>query len=170
MLQGAKHTLRLGVRHFSKGLSKRPTTPLGMLAWDAREEAERNLEQGFETHELVESAIERMATRKIREDMESGGFDGLKGAGKSISHYNLGTDNGLNLVLKNANVLPKFIKQGKEIRKALEQFRATDIGERDVDTLNDLNKQIRSYNLICKIPTAFIPLLDREKELITSSC
>jgi hypothetical protein len=72
-------------------------------------------------------------------------------------------------VLKNANVLPKFIKQGKEIRKALEQFRATDIGERDVDTLNDLNKQIRSYNLICKIPTAFIPLLDREKELITSS-
>ena len=82
-----------------------------------------------------------MATRKIRENMESGGFDGLKSAGKSIAHYNLGMDNGLSKVLKNANVLPKFIKQGKEIRKALEQFRATDIGERDIDTLNDLNKQ-----------------------------
>ena len=139
-----------------------------MLAWDAREEAARNLEQGgFEAHEMAESVLERVATRKIREAIEQGCFDNLPGHGKPLDNYELGTDGGLGKVLKNANVLPKWIEEGKQVRQKIQIFRDSAIETRTRTELNRLNAQIRSFNLICRVPTMSIPLLHPDQELST---
>jgi hypothetical protein len=153
---------------------KRPTTPLGMLAWDAREEAARNVAEGLNPHEAAESVLERVATRKIREAMEAGEFENIGGINKSVRNYDLGVDGGLAKMLKNANVAPEWIEKGKQLKIDVQTFKSKNYPKaklHDVNTtrtlteLNTLNARIRSYNLVCKIPTMVVPMLDPKKEL-----
>ena len=144
---------------------KRPTTPLGMLAWDQREEAARSAGEGISEYEMAESVMERVATRKIREHIESGGFDNLVGKGKKLENYELGADGGLSKMMKNANVLPKWVVEWKDLKRVLHRFRKQSKHERRLEELNDLNVRIKKYNVICQVSTMIIPLLDKKKEL-----
>jgi len=163
------HSARSGsfVRWLStKDLNKkRPTTPLGMLAWDQREEAARSAGEGITGYEMAESVMERVATRKIREHMESGGFDNLVGKGKKLENYELGADGGLSKMMKNANVVPKWIDEWKDLKRVLQRFRKQSKHERRLEELNDLNVRITKYNVTCQVSTMVIPMLDKKKEL-----
>ena len=152
------------VRTMSSKNLKRPTTPLGMLAWDAAEEAAKNAEDGLQPHELAESVLERVANRKIRESIANGDFDNLQGSGKSIRDYDSGTDSGLNKMLKNANIKPKWIEDGQLIRKDLREFRSNHT-VRTLKELNSLNSRVQAYNLICELPTMVIPMLRPAEDL-----
>jgi hypothetical protein len=154
---------RLLIKQYLSTERKRPTTPLGMLAWEAK----NNLDSGgFEAYEMAESVIERIATRKIRESMKEGGFDNLSGSGKSIKNYDFGKDGGISKIISNANVLPKWIEQRKQILVDLQKFHNIPIEERSLIELNELNDRIQSFNLICRAPSSILPILNPDNELL----
>jgi hypothetical protein len=144
---------RLLIKQYLSTERKRPTTPLGMLAWEAK-------------NNLAESVIERIATRKIRESMKEGGFDNLSGSGKSIKNYDFGKDGGISKIISNANVLPKWIEQRKQILVDLQKFHNIPIEERSLIELNELNDRIQSFNLICRAPSSILPILNPDNELL----
>jgi hypothetical protein len=111
---------------------------------------------------MAESILERVATRKIREHMESGGFDNLTGSGKPLENYELGADGGLSKMMKNANVVPKWIDEWKDLKRVLHRFREKKVSERRLEELNGLNARIKRHNSICQVSTMIIPLLDRQ--------
>ena len=161
----------------SPGGGKRPTTPLGMLAWDAREEAARRAAgddgRTVDAAEAFESVMERVANRKIREAMEGGDFDSaLKdGHGKPLPRdeataaaaFTSQSQAMLNKVLANNNITPEFITLGKAIREDLNALE-NEMGSMNAETRKQrvlrINARIRSFNKINRIPSMHIAPLD----------
>ena len=115
----------------------RPTTPLGMLAWDAREEMEareRHRERSGATPVDARedmSYFEIVANNRIREAMEAGEFADLKGKGKPRPNVGLTAagvvDDGrvvANKILANAGVAPDWISERKPLLRRIRELRA----------------------------------------------
>lgn len=163
---------------FSSASGKRPTTPLGMLAWDAREEAARS-DQSVDALDVHESVLERMANRKIRDAIESGDFDSLEGKGRPLpvdrsgdnaSAFTSQSQTMLNKILSHNNITPEFITLGKAIREDLKLFDAeVEKWDKPLSSIHrallaqrveSLNTQIRYFNKINRIPSMHVKPLD----------
>ena len=153
---------------------KRPTSRLGMLAWDAREELRQ--QDGLEPYELAESAMERMANQKIREAFKDGAFNDLP---KGLPHKNIEGDIAHH-ALKNAGVLPQWIKDSKILRKDIASFRkqiavkyvnskTTSLDLELKEAMKSLNKRIGKFNRICPVPSAQIFPMTEAGELAKRS-
>ena len=162
--------------------SKRPTTPLGMLAWDAREEAARRVAEDGRAPDALEaheSVMERVANRKIREAMSSGEFDFSSSHGKPLPRDDAANSAAanispaqamLNKVLANNNITPAFITEGRAIRKDVAAFKeelaitsGNNMGSREQLSrrLVTINKRIRSFNKINRIPSMHMAPLSK---------
>jgi hypothetical protein len=91
-----------------------------------------------------------IADRKIREAMDEGGFDNLKGAGEPLPVEDApGADPALWMghhIMKNSGVVPRWVAEGNEIEKERERLCALSYEERAAAAL-EFNRRIARFNL-----------------------
>lgn len=173
---------------------ERPTTRLGMLAWDRKKEIEDHMTAGSWN---TESAMGMMANQRIRKAIEQGQFDKLSGEGKPLNkeYFNMPIDM---KIMKNAGIAPEWIEEAKDIKKSilaiqtalmnarleasivykrmsktnnptLEQLRKTSRWRRAESTarinIQKINKRIRSNNFRTPSITSQMMELDENHEI-----
>ena len=121
--------------------------------------------------EISEDAPQNIANAKmmgnwlneIYSDYEkTGGFDNLAGKGKPLE---VRTEDPLNTILHNANVLPSWLELQHEIRDQIYDFlQRPDNKINPNHEINDINKKIKKYNGM--VPSSLLQKSVVSKEFI----
>lgn len=89
----------------------------------------------------------------IKRAEKEGAFDDLKGKGKPLkfddNDLSYNPDRQLNKILKENNILPNWVKLGKEIDQLKEEVKSYTVEYNIKKTIEEINKKITSYNLSC---------------------
>ncbi|HEY1685594.1 MAG TPA: DUF1992 domain-containing protein [Tepidisphaeraceae bacterium] len=118
----------------------------------------------------VESALRRIADRRIEEAMREGKFDNLSGAGKPPDLEAAPADEGARMlwwalrILKQNDVIPDEVQWRKRIDVLREQMRTASHRERLVELVKEINSVITQVNTLgtnaISLPVAPVSLED----------
>lgn len=89
----------------------------------------------------------------IKRAEKEGAFDNLKGKGRPLqfddNDLSYNPDRQLNKILKENNILPNWVKLGKEIDQLKEEVKTYTVIYNIKKTIEEINKKVTSYNLSC---------------------
>ena len=132
---------------------RRPLTPLAQAALDAREELAARVANAEANEHIaapgvdLDSAIDIMSDRAIRQAQAAGDFAHVRRPGKRLDERRLVGD-----IEGNAGVVAPWVQQQHEIERRTEALRsASAVSESDAGLL-ELNEAIRAFNRICPPP------------------
>lgn len=98
----------------------------------------------------------KIAEEKIKEAMEKGEFDNLKGAGKPLSFDDDSSADDCNRlayrILKNAGFIPPELELKKEIEGLIQLIASTADGEEKAVKMKELSFRLMKYSIIMKRP------------------
>ncbi len=92
-------------------------------------------------------------TAIVKRAEKEGAFDNLKGKGKPLvfedNDLTYNPEKQLNKILKENNILPNWVKLGKEIEQLKEEVKTYSVEYNIKRTVEEINKKVTAFNLSC---------------------